>query len=127
MALEIVLQPVDVLVPEGSTTVKFSVSGADPGSTIIYQWKRKNIPSSSSFVDIAAPAGTLRELLLSPIAEYDNDTFVALVSSSSVTSSLTSNVVTFGIRLSGQNFSNFETLTEAGSARRRRLVALGYI
>ena len=127
MALQIVQQPVNVLVPEGSTSVTFSVSGIDvdfPARTVTYQWRRKNVPSTT-YVNVAG--ATSNELTVSPLADFDNDTFVALVSSSSVVEALTSNVATFGVRLSGESFSNFETLTETGSSRRRRLVALGYV
>lgn len=127
MALEIIKQPENILVPEGSTQVTFSVSGIDldfPARTVTYQWRRKNTPDTS-YVNIANAINN--ELPLSPLADYDNDTFVALVSSSNLTAALTSNEVTFGIRLTGDSFSNFETLTESGPNRRRRLVALGYV
>lgn len=127
MALQIVQHPVNVLVPEGSTSVTFSVSGIDldfPANTVTYQWRRQNVPSTT-YVNV--DGATSSALTVSPLEDYDNDTFVALVSSSSVVEALTSNVATFGVRLSGESFSNFETLTEAGSSRRRRLVALGYV
>jgi hypothetical protein len=126
MALQISLQPISVLVPEGSSSVTFTTSGADPGATVTYNWRRKNVPSSSVYLNFS-PTQTNRTLTLSPLAEYDNDTFVVLVSSNTVTAALTSNEVTFGIRLTGDSFSNFETLTESGPNRRRRLVALGYV
>lgn len=126
MALQIVLQPTSVLVPEGSTSVTFSVSGIDldfPANTVTYQWRRQDAPSTT-FVNVAG--ATSNALTLPSLEEFDNDTIVALVSSSSVSQALTSNVAIFGVRLSGEKFSNFETLTETGSGRRRRLVALGY-
>lgn len=126
MALQFVLQPIDVLVPEGSTSVTFTASASDPGNSVIYQWRRKDTGVSTSYINIAGATNN-QLIILSPLAEYDNDTFVVLASSSSVTSALTSNVVTFGVRLSGDSFSNFETLDESGPNRRRRLVALGYV
>lgn len=126
MALQISLQPTSVLVPEGSTSVTFTASGSDPGATVTYNWRRKDTGVSTDYIDFSPPEEN-NTLVLSPLAEYDNDTFVVLVSSNTVTAALTSNEITFGIRLTGDSFSNFETLTESGPERRRRLVALGYV
>ena len=131
MAFQIVTQPESVLVIQNTSTWSFNVSAIDPdfkARTVTYQWRRRDTGGSSDFVNIAAPVGTSPSLVLDRLDQYDNDTFVALVSTTSVTEALTSNQVTFGIRLSSANpFSQFETLTEDGSARFRRLVALGYV
>jgi hypothetical protein len=130
MAFQFVTQPQSVLVPQNATSVFFNASAIDPdfkSRTVTYQWRRKDTGVSTSYVNIAAPAGINSTLELKPLTQYDNDTFVVLVSTTSVAQALTSNEVTFGIRLSGDSFSNFETLTESGPNRRRRLVALGYV
>jgi hypothetical protein len=127
MALQIVLQPQSVLVPQYTASVTFSTSGIDltsPANTVTYQWRRKDTGVSTNYVDIGSDSPTLT---LTPIEEYDNDTFVVLVSGITVAQSLTSNEVTFGIRLSSAQYSDWETLTESGVDRVRRLQVLGYL
>jgi hypothetical protein len=129
MALTIVRQPVSVLVEEGSSSVTFTVSGIDsakPSDLVNYQWRRKDTGVSTEYVNIAGAINAT--LVLQPVEAYDNDTFVALVSGpSTLNNPLSSNIVTFGIRLSGDIYSGFETLTEVGSNRVRRLFNLGYL
>jgi len=122
MALQIVKQPVDQLVYQNTASVTFSVSGIDldaPAASVSYQWRRKDTGVSENFVNIAGATSPILEL--APAEAYDNDLFVALVGT------LSSNIVTFGIRLSGDIYSPWETLTESGSNRVRRLQHLGYL
>lgn len=126
MALQFVFQPSDVLVPQNATSATFTVSAIDPqspSSTVTYQWRRRDTGSSTQFVNFS----TDRVITLSPLQEYDNDTFTVLVSGTTTAESLTSNFVTFGIRLSADTYSEWETLTESGTNRVRRLFNLGYI
>lgn len=129
MALQIVIQPVDQLVYQNVTSVTFSVSGIDsatPSDPVSYQWRRKDTGVSTDYVDIAG--ATNPTLVVEPAEEYDNDTFFALVSGPSTENNpLSSNIVTFGIRLSGDIYSPWETLTESGTNRVRRLQNLGYL
>lgn len=121
MALQIVLQPQSVLVPQYTASVTFSTSGIDldsPASAVTYQWRRKDTGVSTNYVNIGTNSPVLT---LTPIEQYDNDTFIVLVNS------LTSNEVTFGIRLSSTQYSEWETLTEDGVNRVRRLQVLGYL
>lgn len=125
MALTIVTQPQSVLVPQNQTSVTFTVSGLDGAKAVTYQWRRQDTGGASGYVNIAG--ATSNSLTLAPIANYDNDTFVALVSSTSVGQALSSDIVTFGIRLSADIYSPWETPTETGANRVRRLQNLGYL
>jgi hypothetical protein len=129
MALQIIKQPADQLVYQNVASVTFSVSGIDsakPSDPVNYQWRRKDTGVSTEYVNIAG--ATNPTLVLEPAEAYDNDTFVALVSGPSTENNpLSTNIVTFGIRLSGDIYSPWETLTESGTNRVRRLQALGYL
>ncbi len=127
MALQIVLQPSSVLVDQSASSVTFSVSAIDPSSpssTVTYQWRTKDV-AGTDYTNVAG--ATSPSLVLSPIASFDNDTFVAIVSGTTVAAPLSSNIVTYGIRLSSDKYSEWETPTETGVNRVRRLQVLGYL
>lgn len=131
MALTIVRQPVSVLVNEGQSSVTFSVSAINPDSpseVVYYLWRTQDSVNPAGYVGVAGAdtfSNANKDLELSPVSAFDNDTFVALISG--VTQPLSSVIVTFGIRLSSDIYSGFETLTEVGSNRVRRLFNLGYV
>ena len=135
MALTIVRQPESVLVKEGQSSITFTVSAIDPAApsrAVHYLWRTQDSVNPAGFAGVAG-ASTLGannfQITLSPVSAFDNDTFVALISgvTSTVGVFLSSNFVTFGIRLSSDVYSGFETLTEVGSNRVRRLHNLGYL
>lgn len=125
MAYEFVLQPQSVLVDQSASSVTFRASAFDdlfPSRTVTYQWRRQDTGGTPGYVNIGTNSP---QLTLSPIANYDNDLFIVLATSNSVT--LTSAPATFGIRLSGDIYSPWETATETGTNRVRRLQVLGYL
>lgn len=125
----IVTQPQSVFVDEGSSSVTFSTSGITAGTTIsgssvVYRWFTKDQGTG----DATVVAGeTNSSLTLSPASEYDNDTFYAGLSAEGAEQEVFTNTVTFAIRLSGDQYSAWETATESGSNRVRRLRLLGYL
>jgi hypothetical protein len=136
MALTIVRQPVSVLVNEGSSSVTFTVSAIDPSlpaGEVKYLWRTQDSVIPAGYNPLGGTSGSFNtgntQLTLSPASAFDNDTFVALISGVTTTNNayLSSNIITFGIRLSGDVYSGFETLTEVGSNRVRRLHNLGYL
>ena len=126
MALQIVTQPQSVLVDQSVSSVTFSTSAIDPlsgNARVFYQWRIKDV-NGTVYTNIAG--ATSSTLTLAPIASYDNDSIIA-VANTSITS-LTSNAVTYAIRLSSDRYSPWEVNTfESGQNRVRRLSQLGYL
>jgi len=125
----ITLQPESVFVNEGASSVTFSTSGTTVGTSIsgnpvVYQWYSQDA-TGGGFV--ALDGETSRELVLAPLAEYDNDTFRAGLSAIGAAAEVFTNPVTFAIRLTGDKYSAWETPTESGTNRVRRLQVLGYL
>ena len=125
----IVTQPGSVFVDENSSSVTFSTSGITAGTTlsgrpVVYRWFTKDGGTGSPSV---VAGQTNPTLTLSPIASYDNDTFYAGLSAGGADSEVFTNEVTFAIRLSGDPYKDWETATETGASRVRRLYQLGYL
>jgi hypothetical protein len=128
MAFEFVSQPQTLIVPQNVSSAQFTASAIDdlfPSRTVTYQWRRQDTGGTPGYNNIVG--ATSNTLTLAPIESFDNDTFVVLASSASVGQPLSSNIVTFGIRLSGDRYSEWETTTETGVNRVRRLQVLGYL
>jgi hypothetical protein len=122
--VNIVTQPQSVFVNENSSSVTFTTSGTFAGGGVTYRWFTRNGGTGSPAVVVGA---TSNSLTLSPIASYDNDTFYAGLSAPGVDAEVFTNEVTFAIRLSGDKYSAWETATESGTNRVRRLYNLGYL
>lgn len=123
------LQPESVFVNEGASSVTFSTSGTTLGTSlsdnpVVYQWYQKDTLSQTF---TAINGETSEDLTLSPLAEYDNDSFRAGLSALGASNEVFTDTVTFAIRLSGDKYSAWETPTETGVNRVRRLQALGYL
>lgn len=135
MALQFVTQPVSQVVDQSVSSVTFSTSAIEPLSgflTVNYQWRTKDA-NGSTYSNLSNGSGiagaTTRALTLAPIANFDNDLFIAVanVTANGTTQSVSSLPATFAIRLSGDKYSEWETLTETGVNRVRRLQVLGYL
>lgn len=125
----ITLQPQSVFVDEGTSSVTFSTSGTTLGTSlsdnpVVYQWYQRDTLSQTF---TAMSGETARTLTLSPLAVYDNDTFRAGLSAIGAAEEVFTSSVTFAIRLSGDRYSAWETSTESGTNRVRRLQVLGYL
>jgi len=126
----ILTQPQSVFVDENSSAVTFSTSGTTLGTTlsdyeVAYQWYQKDALDETF---IAMEGEDNETLVLTPLAEFDNDSFKAGLSAKGVENEeVFTQVVTFAIRLSGDEYNEFETPTETGANRVRRLFNLGYI
>ena len=131
MALQFVTQPQSVLVDQSVTSVTFTTSAIEPLSgfaAVSYQWRIKDTAANAPYNNIAG--ATTRILTIAPIASFDMDSVlaVATVSTNGLTQSISSNAVTFAIRLSGDRYSPWEQNTfETGQNRVRRLSQLGYL
>lgn len=130
MANVIILKnPVSVFVDEGSSSVTFSASGTTLGTSlsdnpVVYRWFTKD---QGTGVGTIIPDATGDSLTLSPIAGYDNDTFYAGMSALSADNEVFTAEATFAIRVTSDQYSAWETATEAGANRVRRLLHLGYM
>jgi len=127
--VNILLQPESVFVDQSASSVTFSTSGSTAGTSlsseeVVYQWYQKDV-AGEDFEAISGETGT--SLTLAPLAEYDNDTFRAGLSAAGAEEEVYTNAVTFGIRLSSDIYGPWETPTEVGSNRVRRLHNLGYL
>jgi hypothetical protein len=125
----IVTQPQSVFVDEGTSSVTFSTSGITTGTTlsgrpVVYRWFTKNGGTGSPSL---VSGQTNPTLTLSPVANFDNDTFYAGLSAGGADSEVLTDEVTFAIRLSGDQYKDWETATESGANRVRRLSLLGYL
>lgn len=125
----ILTHPTSVFVDQGSSSVTFSTSGTTVGTVLsgnstVYQWYQRDT-LSQTFTAIAG--ATSNNLTLLPLVEYDNDAFKAGLSAIGANQEVFTDIATFAIRLSADQYSAWETATETGANRVRRLIQLGYM
>ena len=126
--VNILVQPQSVLTTEG-TSVTFSTSGSLLGTslsaqTVVYQWLSSG-NAGSTFGNIVG--ATNPSYTVTALRSRDNFVYKAGLSASGVDAQVFTNNATLAIALTGDPYAPWETLTETGSARFRRLVALGYL
>jgi hypothetical protein len=126
--VNIVIQPQSVFVEEG-TSVTFSTSGSLLGTslsaeTVVYQWLSSG-DGGSSFGNI--PSATNTSYTVTAVQSLDNYVYKAGLSASGVDAQVFTNNATLAIRLSGDLYAAWETATESGANRVRRLLNLGYL
>ena len=126
--VNIVLQPQSVFVTE-NTSVTFSTSGSLAGtslsaSNVVYQWLSSG-NGGTSFGNI--PSATNSSYTVVATNSLDNYVYKAGLSASGVSAQVFTNSVTLAIRLTADPYAPWETPTESGANRFRRLWALGYV
>lgn len=125
----ILTQPQSVFVDENSSSVTFSTSGTTLGTSlsdnpVVYQWYTQDA-AGGGYSPIVGE--TSEDLVLSPTEAYDNDTFYAGLSAVGAEEEVSTNIVTFAIRLSSAQYKEWEVPGETGVNRVRRLLHLGYL
>lgn len=126
--VNVVIQPQSFLVTEG-TSVTFSTSGslagtALSGETVVYQWLSSG-NGGSSFGNI--PSATNSSYTVTALRRLDNYVYKAGLSASGVDAQVFSNNATLAIKLTGDQYADWEVGTESGANRFRRLWNLGYV